>query len=595
MSGIIGKFIVAIPIVVISLLFFSWLESFLILPSHVAHFTNTSKKTKERHWLIKLENYYAAILDVALRHRGKTLLVSFLILIASLVLAKTQLSFQLFPAKGIDQYLVRAVAKPGISLENMRARLLEVDADIRSGINPDYLEATLISTGQIAIDSGDPLTQRGSRFAQIRALYIPAVLREGHDALDDMKSLSKRLPESYPDLQFSFVETKPGPPTGRALEVEISSNNDQDNIFVADRLIKYVKNINGVLNVESSKQPGDKELHVVIDRQKAVFAGVDLATIATHVRTVVDGLRVTTSRRGDEEIDITIRFPENIGTDLSLLQRLKVPNDRGGLIPLSRISQLVEYEGISTIRHKNNRRVVSVTADIDTSLITSLELNKQVADAEPQWLGKLKGKVKVNYGGEAEKNQESFHDLVTSFSFALIAIFFILAIQFNNITYPFIVMLAIPFGIVGIVISFYLHDLFWKPMPLSFFSTMGMVALTGVVVNSSLIMMVFIQRARAKGIDYIDAALQAGRRRLRAVILTATTTVVGLLPTAYGWGGMDPFVSPMALALSWGLVFATLVTLFTIPATYVFAVDVRNALRDKIMPVVNRLTTGIFR
>lgn len=582
MSGIIGKFIIAIPIVVIMLLFFSWLESFLILPSHVAHFTNPNKKTKERQWLIRLENFYASLLTGALKHRGKTIIVSILILLGSLILAKSQLSFQLFPATAIDQYMVRAVAKPGISLEDMRERMRILEQDIRKDINPEYLEVSLVSTGQIAIDAGDPLTQRGSRFCQIRVLYIPAVLREGHDALDDMNALAKRLPEAYPDLQLSFVATKPGPPTGRALELEISSGNYKANSDVAGQLNAYLNNVEGVLNVESSIQPGDKELHVVINRQKAVFAGVDLATIATHVRTVVDGLRVTTARRGDEEIDITIRFPEDVGDQVGMLEKLKVPNKRGGLIPLSMIAELVEFDGVSTIRHKNHRRVVTVTADVDTSKITSLKLNKLVLDDESKWLGDYQGKVKINYGGEAEKNQESFSDLLRSFLFALAAIYIILVIQFNNLSYPLIVMLAIPFGVVGIIISFYLHDLFWKPMPLSFFSTMGMVALTGVVVNSSLIMVVFIQRAREKGMEYHEAAITAGRRRLRAVILTATTTVVGLLPTAYGWGGMDPFVSPMALALSWGLAFATLVTLFTIPAAYVFAADIRNVIRRKV-------------
>lgn len=163
--------------------------------------------------------------------------------------------------------------------------------------------------------------------------------------------------------------------------------------------------------------------------------------------------------------------------------------------------------------------------------------------------------------------------------FALVAIFFILAIQFNNMVYPLIVMLAIPFGAIGVILSFYVHDLLWKPMPLSFFSTMGMVALSGVVVNSSLILLVFIQRARQQGMAVNEAIIMAGRRRLRAVLLTATTTVVGLLPTAYGWGGMDPFVAPMALALSWGLMFATLVTLFTIPATLAVGHDVRAMLK----------------
>ncbi len=163
--------------------------------------------------------------------------------------------------------------------------------------------------------------------------------------------------------------------------------------------------------------------------------------------------------------------------------------------------------------------------------------------------------------------------------FALIGIFFILAIQFNNLTYPLIVMLAIPFGAIGIIISVYLHDIYWMPMPLSFFSMLGMVALTGVVVNSSLILLVFIQRALQDGVEVMEAIINAGRRRLRAVLLTATTTVVGLLPTAYGWGGSDPFVQPIALALSSGLMFATVVTLISIPATFAVGVDIKNVFK----------------
>jgi multidrug efflux pump subunit AcrB len=139
-------------------------------------------------------------------------------------------------------------------------------------------------------------------------------------------------------------------------------------------------------------------------------------------------------------------------------------------------------------------------------------------------------------------------------------------------------MLAIPFGAVGIIVSFYLHDLLWTSMPLSFFAAMGFVALSGVVVNSSLVLLVFVQRARREGVALHDAIMLAGRRRLRAVILTAATTVLGLLPTAYGWGGLDPFVAPMALALSWGLIFSTVFTLVAIPVTFVAAVELRAGL-----------------
>ena len=370
----------------------------------------------------------------------------------------------------------------------------------------------------------------------------------------------------------------PGPPTGRALEVELSSNDGVSNIKVANKLIEFLKDVKGVTTVESGLQPGDNEIHVVLNKKLSAYSGVNLATAASHIRASVDGLRVTTTRYGTEEVDVTIRYPENI-EDIQALQSLTVPNNRGGLIPLSTIAEFKEETGYTTVRHKDGLRVVRVFANIDEEKTTSLELNNFVAKNQDKWTGEYKGKIKVNYGGEAEKNQESIIDLVFSFIFALVAIFFLLAIQFNRLGYPLIVMLAIPFGVVGVILSFFIHDIIWKPMPLSFFALMGMVALTGVVVNSSMILLVFIQRARENGMDALDAILLAGRRRIRAVVLTAATTVVGLLPTAYGWGGTDPFVAPMALALSWGLAFATLITLIVIPAALAASIDTADHIK----------------
>ena len=568
MSGMIGKFIVAIPTVVITLLIFSWLEAFLILPSHIKHFTRPKARPIERPWLVFMENIYLKVLTHAIRHYWITIGLSMLVLIGSIVLAKTTLSFQLFPSVGIDQYIMRVTAAPGISLENFRKKMHTIDKTLRDKTNANYLEATLITTGQIANDPGDPLTQRGSRFGQIRVLYIPAVAREEHDALNDMHAMSKLMPEIFPHLEFAFDEQKAGPPTGRALEVELTGNDNKATKQATEQLLSYLKTVEGVTTVETGLQPGDEELHIVVDRRMASFIGVDLKVIATHIRAAVDGLRISTIRRGNEEVDVTIRFKSQLTDPQKLLDLVMLPNKGGYLTPLSKVATLKKHEGFTAIRHKQRFRVVSVTANIDQTKISSLKLNTQVQQDEDKWLGDLKNRIKVNYGGENEKNQESFRDLISAFLFALIAIFFIFAIQFNKLSYPLAVMLAIPFGIVGIIISFFLHDMFWKPMPLSFFSTMGMVALTGVVVNSSLVLLVFAQRLIEQGMEVSEAIFAAGKRRLRAVILTASTTVVGLLPTAYGWGGMDHFVSPMALALSWGLIFSTVFTLITVPVVF---------------------------
>lgn len=585
MSGIIGKFVIAIPIVVITLLILSWLESFLILPSHVAHVTNANKHPKEKVWLQNLENAYASLLTKAMRFRWITVVLSFAVLGGAITLAKTSMQFQLFPPVGVEEFVVRVTAPPGTSLESMRQNLRNVDTTMREVITTEYVVTSLAKSGDVSVDEGDPLTQRGSRYGQINVVYTRAVHRPDHNVLDDMKLATKKLTASYPDFDISVTELKPGPPVGRALEAEISSYDDDASARAARGLMEYLATIEGVTNVDSGLVPGDDEIHVKLDRELATYAGVDLLTASSHVRAAAGGLIVSTIRRGTEEIDVTIRFPKTMSSnklingkktdDLEQLKHILIPNKRGGYVPLYKIASFTEHDGFTTIRHKGGIKVVNVVANIDTDIITSSKLNSMVAKNEDTWRNDPDRSVTVNYGGEEEKNKESFESLIFAFLFALIAIFFILAIQFNNMTYPIVVMLAIPFGAIGVIFSFYLHDIFWKPMPLSFFSSMGMVALTGVVVNSSLILLVFIQRAREEGVPMIEAIIQAGRRRLRAVLLTATTTVVGLLPTAYGWGGLDMFVSPMALALSWGLIFATVVTLFTIPAALAVGHDTK--------------------
>jgi len=575
MSGMIGKFIVAIPIVVITLLLLSWLESFLILPSHVAYVTNPNKHPPERRWIVALENIYGWILKQAIRFRWLTVIFSIATLVGSMMLAKT-LPFQLFPPVGVEEFIVRVTAPAGTNLKEMRGKLRLIDEQLRQRVSPEFLEATVIKTGDVSVDEGDPLTQRGARYGQIRAIYTPSIGRPQHNAMTEMLTMASVIPPLFPDLEIAFTEIRPGPPVGRALEAEISSTDDQASNLAAERLMAYLRDIKGISTIDSGLKKGDDELHVFMDRQRATYAGVDLATAAQHIRAASGGLIVSTVRHGTEEIDVTIRYPEDSNKELDNLKALLIPNKNHGLVPLYKIAHFEQQDGFTTIRHKEGIRIVNVVADIDTQQITSLELNKQVRSHAADWLGDLNDRVTVRYGGEEEKNQESFISLAIAFGFAMVAIFFILAIQFNNMSYPLIVMLAIPFGAIGIVISFYFHDLLWKPMPLSFFAMMGMVALTGVVVNSSLVLLVFIQRAIQSGMEAHQAIMQAGRRRLRAVLLTAITTIVGLLPTAYGWGGMDHFVSPMALALSWGLMFATAVTLITIPATFAAGLDISH-------------------
>ncbi|MFQ5344826.1 MAG: efflux RND transporter permease subunit [Mariprofundus sp.] len=572
MDGIIGKFVYSIPIVVIVLLGFSWFEAIFILPNHIRDIANANKHPKERLLFTWVSNIYVWFLHKAVKLRYLTILLTVIGLLASIALAST-MKFQLFPSGAESTFYLRVTMPTGTTLETMRDQLKKLDIEVRKRIDPALLETTTMIAGENSADQRESLKQIGDRFGFERIILIPFTQRTVK-AYTVMNVLEKEIPPLFPDMDISFAMQKPGPPVGRALQVELTGGNEDAMTRVAKRLMAMLASIKGAYAVESDLEPGDPEIRIVMDRKLAAYAGVDLATASSQIRAAFDGLRISTIKRGKEEIDVTIRYPEQAQHDLKTLMNLEIPNKHGGLVPLFRIAKLENKPGSSSIRHKDGQRVINVSAEVNQKDINSKQLNALVKQRQNEWMGDDAASVRVHLGGEEEKTQESVRGLVFSFVFALLGIFAILAVQFNRIGYPILVMLAIPFGVIGIIIGFFLHG-----APISFMAMMGFVALTGVVVNASLVMAVFIQRLIAEGVPWRQAILESGKRRLRAVLLTAITTVVGLLPTAYGWGGFDPFVAPMALALSWGLIFSTVITLFSVPAALGIALDIKHLMQ----------------
>ncbi len=565
MDGIIGKFIFSIPVVVVVLLMFSWLEAILILPNHIRDIANPRKHPRERWLFVIISRIYAPLLRWAVKLRYLTILLTLAGLAAAGLLAKS-MEFQLFPSGAESEFYLRVTLPPGTTLEQTYALLLRMDAEVRKRIDPNILETTTLVAGENSADQRESLKRMGDRFGFVRVILTPFTERTT-SAFTVMDKIQADIPAMFPEADISFAMLTPGPPVGRALQVELTRGSDAEMRAVSQRLVDFLHGIKGVHAIESDLQPGDPEMHIQVDRTLAAYAGIDLATIASHVRAAFDGLRVSSLKQGKEEVDVTIRYPEAARRHMDTLMQLQIPNQRGGLVPLARIAKAVEAPGSNSIRHKDGNRVMNVSAEVDRSIITSKKLNDLVRQHQAEWLGDARH-THVHLGGEQERSEESVRGLIFSFAFAMAGIFVILAIQFNSVRYPVLVMLAIPFGVIGIIVGFWLHQ-----QPISFMAMMGFVALTGVVVNASLVMAVFIQRALATGQPWREAVIESGLRRLRAVLLTAITTVVGLLPTAYGWGGHDPFVAPMALALSWGLLFSTVITLFSIPAAMGIAMD----------------------
>ncbi|MFH1782414.1 MAG: efflux RND transporter permease subunit, partial [Candidatus Omnitrophota bacterium] len=254
--------------------------------------------------------------------------------------------------------------------------------------------------------------------------------------------------------------------------------------------------------------------------------------------------------------------------DLDVFKKILVRNSYGNLISLEKVATIETVPGTTTIHHLDGKRVVTASSNVDENKITSLKVNKLLGkkfkDLSKRYIG-----YSVKYGGEQEETLDSLMSLLKAFFYAFLIIYLILASSFRSIVQPFIVMLAIPFGLIGVIIAFILHGL-----PFSFMAILGIVGLNGIVVNDSIVLVDFINKLRREGIDRKHSIIKAGQMRLRPVLLTTITTVGGLATVAYGIGGKDPFLVPMALTICWGIAFATILTLIVIPCIYSIVDDV---------------------
>ena len=292
-----------------------------------------------------------------------------------------------------------------------------------------------------------------------------------------------------------------------------------------------------------------------------------MAQVALAINTAYQGTVATTIKRADEEVDIRVRFNERYRNSTRSWRNIYVRNRLGNLIPVSQLATFERRSGITVVNHRNGKRLLTITANVleeGPNKTTSQEANQEVARLGGDIIKKYPG-YSVRFGGEYEDTQESLLSMARAFAVGIIIIFMILTSLFRSLIQPAVVVSAIPFAFIGVIAAFLAHG-----QPFSFLAFMGVVGLSGVVVNDSIVLVDFANRIRDEnpGMHIDEIVMQAGQLRLRPVILTTVTTVLGLLPTAYGLGGFDPFLVPMALAFAWGLLFATVLTLIFVPIQY---------------------------
>lgn len=575
MSGLIGKFVKQIPLVVIITLSASIIQALFILPSHIADFNNLSEEEAHkkfgRHKRSKFYAYslhiYEKILRFLIRYRYAVLGVFLLMVGGVYALWQTKVPFILFPQRGIEQFFIRVEGEVGTPVEVTTERMKQIEHILNTKLHKNELDHYLTQGGITQNDPNDPFTQRSSHVGQVWVFLTPEKDRE-RSAEQIIDSLRPEIDRVQGFKRINFAQVRPGPPVGKAVAVRIKGENYDQLNRLAEEYRKALEKMPGVEDVKNDFEMGKDELRAIIDEDLMSRAGLSYQQVAAAVRIGFDGGVATTVKKGDEEIDVVVRFPEDIRDKQESLEQLLISNDRGNLIPLKAIARFQRYPSLESIKHDDRKRLVTVSANVDEDVTTSGEVNQKLEEQFQERLQDYPG-ILVKYGGEEEDTQESLASLKEAFILALFLTFIILAVTFRSLWEPFIILTTIPMGFMGVIVAFYFDN-----EPLTFLAMLGMVGFAGVVVDSGIILIDFINRERReKGMEVTEAIVSGSQIRLRAILLTTLTTVLGVFPAAFGIGGVDPFIQPMAKAMNWGISVGSLLALFMIPVLLAIFAD----------------------
>ncbi|MCB1139488.1 MAG: efflux RND transporter permease subunit [Leptospiraceae bacterium] len=597
MTGIVGKFVWSIPMVIILCLCASWLAAMFILPSHLETFARVKDadrletasnpgdsdsdvydRSGSGGFFGAITEAYARFLDLCLRRRYVAVASLVGVFIFSLFLAGAFLGFVFFPGGGGEGILVRTRMPQGTNLETNLQALKPLEQLAKLTLPPEELESMQTRVGVELANPTDPAPSEATHRGTLILNLTPVGERET-DAGQMLAALRKASEKARKEgqipqeLKLDFRVQEGGPPVGMPVNVEIRGNDIEKLREIADEYMAFLRTINGVFDVSTDLEPGKMEYRFDVNEVQAARSDLNVASIATTIRAAFDGAIATTVNEGEDEIEVRVRFPDRARRGEENLRDVFVSNNNGGLVPLSRVTDWGEpTPGYSMINRLNFRRVGKVQANVDKDIITSAQVNQKLIEKFQDIESRYPGYT-INYGGEEEDRNESLGNLAVLFGFAMFAIYMILASFFRSLILPVVVMSAIPFGLVGVILALLAHG-----EPLSFMSLLGVVSLAGVVVSNTLVLVQFIINRRKEESDLHTAIVRAGAMRFRPVLLTSLTTVLGLIPTVYGIGGEDAFVAPLALSFGYGLIFATFITLVLVPCLYLIAEDFKNWL-----------------
>jgi multidrug efflux pump subunit AcrB len=592
--GHIGQLFSIVGYVVVICLVFSIIESQLILPAHLAHRRVDSLTTHENAFIIRwrrfqgglstrIENFaeetYGRALSRVLEWRYLALAggIGVLALTLTLVLSG-RINIQFMPAVESDRIQATLVMPEGIRFEETAraaerieaaALQLKTELDAANPGRPSMIQHVFTSVGQAAGSfQGGPGSGEGQPQSQNSEVVISLLPLEerGNFSLTEAAERWRELTGPiYDSVELTFSTA--GLSAGDAISIQLRGRDVDQLANAAAALRGELARFDSVADISDSFRSGKQEVKLSL-RPEARHLGITLNDLARQARQAFYGEEVQRVQRGTEDVRVMVRYPETERRSLGDLENMRIRTADGTEIPFSAAAEIELGRGYSTILRINRQRVVTVRADVDRDIATpEAVIGALQADALPRILAQFPG---VNYelSGEQEARRISFGGLFDLIPFALLVIYALLAVPLRSYYQPLVIMSVIPFGVVGAVLG---HLIMGWPMILT--SIFGMFALSGVVINSSLVLVDYINRQRRAGLSVTDAIRRSGIVRFRPILMTSATTFAGLMPLMLTNSPATAFIVPMAISLGWGVLFGTVITLFLIPSLYLILED----------------------
>ena len=587
--GTMGKIMRSIPLIVIPCLLFSLIESLWILPAHLSHLKPPPEQPRPWHrlqgrvasslqWVIR--RAYQPTLEFGLRWRY----VSFAVGVATLLVTIGMVGagivpFQFFPAVEADVMSAALTMPQGTpaSVTTAAVRQLEAGAgrlraELRDAGQGELYQHLYAAVGeQPQASGGGPLpagnAEAGSHLGEVTIELSPSEDRDiGSDALAERwRELTGPIPEA---VNVSFGASLFG--GGSDIDVQLTGPDVDELRSVAAAIKERLADYAGVYEISDSFREGKAEVALGI-KPAAETLGLSLRDLARQVRQAFYGEEAQRIQRGRDDVRVMVRYPRDERSSIGDLENMRVRTPSGVEVPFGQVAVVDAGRGYASITRVDRRRAVNVTATVDSDVVSAGDV---ISDLDTRVIPELligHPDVYFTFEGMQSQQRDAIGGLQSGFSLALFAIFALLAIPLKSYVQPIIIMLAIPFGLVG---AFWGHIMTGNS--LTIMSMFGMVALTGVVVNDSLVMVHFINQRRGGHVDLATAVREAGAARFRPIILTSLTTFVGLAPLMLERSMQAQFLIPMAVSLAFGVLFATLVTLVLVPVSYMMLEDVRG-------------------